>query len=333
MASDESLSVSAKDPESLEAFLEQAAQPNRTPEVIRVRDLLAWWGFSRRTPETVEQVQADLDRYGLTTAPSFTEVWAESRVTLIPSTASPTLGEDESKAEGALRVSHLRGASQGVTCVGETEPIANAVTEMVRMDYSQLAVVDGGGSLRGAVSERSITRATVRGTLETVADALEPARHLKPDHLVLELVDELSSSGFVIVASDDGKPTGIVTVGDLLQEFVTLHSPILTISAIELRIRNRTRERLDPKVIEQYLARWAKNKPGAAPTLGKYRDMLQKEENWRRLGWNIDHRYFLKTLDVVRDTRNELAHFSPDPPDQDRLAEIDNFARVLRQLT
>lgn len=333
MASDESLSVSANSSNHLEALLEQASQPNRPPQTISVRDLLALWGVSRRTSDTVERIQADLDRYGLTTTPPFTEVWAESQVTLTPSSPASTQDDTESNSKGALRISHLRGANQGVECVGEHDPITTAITAMTRKDYSQLAVIDDDGVLRGAVSERSITRAAARGTLDLVTDALEPIRHLKPDHPILELVDEFQESGFVIVASDDGRPIGIVTVGDLLQEFVSLHSPILTISTIELHIRNRTRERLDPKTIKQYLPKWAKDNPGAAPTLGKYRDMLKVDDNWNRLGWNIDRAYFLRVLDIVKDTRNDLAHFSPDPPDQKRLDEINDFARVLEKLT
>ncbi|MQM28861.1 CBS domain-containing protein [Glycomyces albidus] len=333
MASDESLNAAAAVPNRLEELLEKAAQPNRPPVVIGVRDLLAWWGESRRTPETVEQVQTDLTRYGLTTDPPFTEVWAESQVTLIPAASTTAEDDTEPSAEGALRVGHLKGASQRVECVAKTEPISKAITAMTRKDYSQLAVVDDNGVLRGAISERSITRAFLRGPLELVSDAREPIRQLKPDHLVLDLVDELCTSGFGIVASDEGRPTGIITVGDLLQEFVSLHSPILTISIIELHIRNRTRARLDPAVIERYLTKWAKAKPNAAPTLGRYREMLKVDDNWRKLGWNIDHEYFLRTLQLVSTTRNELAHFSPDPPDQERLAEIDDFARVLQQLT
>jgi len=333
MASDESISASATVPTNPEDFLKQAAQSENTPVKLSVRDLLNEWGVTRRTPESVDLVQADLTRHGLTTEPPFTEVWAESLVTLIPASTSTTGDAPESSAEGALRIGHLRGASQVVACVAETDPIAKAITEMTSRDYSQLAVVDESGSLRGAISERSITRATLRRPLDKVADAREPIRQLKPDHLVLDLVDELCATGFGIVASDDGKPLGIVTVGDLLQEFVSLHSPILTISTIEIRIRKRASECLDRKVIEPYLSSWARKKPDAAPTLGNYHRMLKVEQNWRKLGWNIDHEYFLRMISIVATARNELAHFSPDPPSGEQLAEIDSFARVLQELT
>jgi restriction system protein len=333
MASDESLNVSANAPDKLEQLLEQASQPGRAPVVISVRDLLAWWGESRRTPETVEQVQTDLDRFGLTTEPPFAEVWAESMVTLVPGTTTTTQDDSRNDNEGALRISHLQSASRRVECVTDLDPVAKAITLMTRKDYSQLAVVDAGGVLRGAISERSITRASLRGPLELVSDASRPIRQLKPENLVLDLVDELYSSGFGIVASDDGRPTGIITVGDLLREFVALHSPILTISIIEVHIRNRVKARLDRAVIERYLPNWAKKKADASPTLGKYREMLKVDANWRDLGWHIDHDYFLRTLQIVNVTRNELAHFSPDPPKREVLAEIDDFARVLQQLT
>lgn len=332
MAFDESLSASAP-PTQLEDFLKQAASQKHPPVTLTVRDLLGRWGHTRRTPESVEMVQADLARHGLTTHPPFTEVWAESAVELVPAAPSEIATPEEPNTEGALRIWHLRGASQDVEVVEETDPLTKAITIMTSKDYSQLAVVDGSGNLTGAISERSITRAALRKQLDTVADARESIRHLKPDNLVLDLVDELCRSGFGIVAGDNGKPSGIVTVGDLLQEFVSLHSPILVISTIELRVRKRTTECLDGKVIERYLPAWARRKRDAAPTLGKYRDMLKDDENWRNLGWNIDHEYFLRMMRVVNETRNELAHFSPDPPNEKRLAEIHNFARVLQELT
>jgi restriction system protein len=333
MAFDESLSASAPPLTQLEDFLKQAASPEHSPVTLTVRDLLGHWGQTRRTPESVEMVQTDLARHGLTTSPPFTEVWAESEVQLVPAPPREPTAPEESTTEGALRIWHLRGASQDVERAEETDPLTKAITIMTSKDYSQLAVVDGSGNLTGAISERSITRAALRKQLDTVADARESIRHLKPDSLVLDLVDELCTNGFGIVAGDNGKPSGIVTVGDLLQEFVSLHSPILIISTIELRVRKRTIECLDSKVIERYLPAWARRKRDAAPTLGKYRDMLKDEQNWRNLGWNSDHEYFLRMMRVVNETRNELAHFSPDPPNEERLGEIHNFARVLQELT
>lgn len=334
MASDESPNASVSVAESLDHQLKQAAAATGDrPVSLTVRRLLSWWGEDRRTPEIVDQIQTDLTRFGLTTDPPFTKVWAESEVTLRPLPPNATLGAEESDADGTLRIGHLPTANRGVATVSGTDPISTAITIMTVNDYSQLAVMEPTGTFSGVISERSITKAVLRSNLTTVADARVGARGVKREDYVLTLVDELCEHGFCIVIDDEGRPVGIVTVTDLLEELVSRHSPILTISTIELRVRHRVFARLDHAEIEPYLPKRGKRDRHAAPTLGRYPDMLKNPHRWRKLDWNIDHGYFIKMLRIVAATRNELVHFTPDPPTSERLNEIERFAKALRDLT
>lgn len=56
-------------------------------------------------------------------------------------------------------------------------------------------------------------------------------------------------------------------------------------------------------------------------------------ENWATLGWAVSRNQFVHQLDRVRDIRNRIAHFDPDPLPAQYAEELRQFVRLLRQLT
>jgi len=64
-------------------------------------------------------------------------------------------------------------------------------------------------------------------------------------------------------------------------------------------------------------------------TFGEYVRLLQNEENWAKLNIKIDRKTFTGWLDKVRETRNDVMHFDPDPLDPEDLQLLREFAHFL----
>ncbi|MET9717698.1 CBS domain-containing protein [Streptomyces rochei] len=79
------------------AWLKEARKKadTSTPITLTVRNLLAWWGSSRRGYLVTEQVAAELANHGLSTVPDFAAVGLDDRVTL---TGPPVDTEDSQDA-------------------------------------------------------------------------------------------------------------------------------------------------------------------------------------------------------------------------------------------
>jgi hypothetical protein len=49
------------------------------------------------------------------------------------------------------------------------------------------------------------------------------------------------------------------------------------------------------------------------------------------LGWPLDRSQFVKRLDEIRQVRNNVMHFNPDPPKPADVAKLRNFLRLIRR--
>nr|BFF27089.1 hypothetical protein GCM10025732_50540 [Glycomyces mayteni] len=309
---------------------------------LEVKKLLELWGAERRSPDVVRQIRSDLHHRNLTTEPPFTEVWIGSEVSLVPRPAGeappePADGDEDEEYDlptaSSLQIKALPQANKHVECVHVDVPIPNVVTTMTHSDYSQLGVIDGDGRLIGAISERSIAQAAVRGSLGTVKEAYDDTiRHLRPEALLFDVEGEIRSTGFGIVCSPDGRPCGIITSADLAEEFASRLFPLMTIESIELRVRKRVLSRFTREQLQAANAIPKHRNSSDVPTLGAYRRLLDGA-HWAKLDWRISKSYFLKMIKKTTDMRNHLAHFSPDPPNESELTEVTRFEATLRKLT
>jgi hypothetical protein len=57
---------------------------------------------------------------------------------------------------------------------------------------------------------------------------------------------------------------------------------------------------------------------------------MENPGNWQRLTWPVDRTLFIKALHGVREIRNDVMHFSPDPLTSEQESALQNFARWLR---
>jgi restriction system protein len=324
-----------------------------------VRELLGSWNVRRRTANAVAMIESELAEHALTTIPPITDGWMGSRIRLVrtgadaddttdetpmekvieaeqaaaqdqPLDDEPATG-DESTAEKpfTLRFGHLLGEDSTVASVSPKDDLVKAQTMMLRLNYSQLAVIDEHGTLHGAVSWESIARTAMRSTTAvTVSDARGGAVEVGFDERVLPRLGDIAERGFVFVRGRDRKATvGIVTSADLTQRFGDIVRPFTMIEDCERRLKRRV-----CAVFSDAEIRTATNgryKTAEKLTLGAYPHLLEEPANFARLAWPLDHKQFCAQVKKVAEIRNKMMHFSPDPLPTDEWSDIDGLLAML----
>jgi restriction system protein len=323
---------------SLVQFLEEAkAVADSRPLEMSVRDLLRRWDYQRRSVPRVERIDKELGRFGLRTEPPlYGAGWIENRVALVPLEAA---GESHAPApaeqEVGLRVGQLKAAGLVVAHVKREASLSEARTKMMLHDYSQLAVWNGRHSDVMAVTWESIAKAQLCQQDVTLKDATVPARVVDLDDDLIPLLSIIAKEGFVFVRGKDRDLCGIVTSADLSVEFETLAGPFFLIGEIERRLRRVvdtifTRDEIQEMRKPSDDGRLIK----AAEDLnfGEIVRQLEEREKFDRTGWPVDRALVVERLNRIREIRNDLMHFSPDPPDEEDRELMRNFLMMLRAL-
>jgi hypothetical protein len=331
--------------QSLDGFLAEARDQaaNGARVEISIRELVHFAGAWRRGVRVMEEIQAALDRHELVTEPSFTSGWIDTVVELRPK-KGPSPGADDAQSpqertsqsaepEVSLTVGALESASAGVESIQRNSDLAVARAMMMHHNYSQLAVLSGARDLVGAVSWESIGQTAMTRPDCTLQEATKRARVVQLDDDLIDLIPTIVEDGFVFVAAVDRKLGGIVTMADLSERFGAVAEPFLLIGEIERRLRQIISLRFDLDELAS-----VRDPSDASRTITSVHDLalgeivrfLGQQEHWDMLHWPLDRSEFIKALDEVREIRNEVMHFSPDPHSEQEQAILRNFANWLR---
>lgn len=65
--------------------------------------------------------------------------------------------------------------------------------------------------------------------------------------------------------------------------------------------------------------------------VGDYQRVLENPDRWAKLGWPLDRAAFTTRLDQLRELRNDIMHFDPDPLPLDTVEKLRNFLKLLRK--
>lgn len=321
-----------------------ASAPRSNPMRISIRELLSCWGAARRTPSSVALVERELAELGLTTSPPFTEGWLDNLVAIIPigDEPDPSGCSDEDPPQGggvenatdfpevSLTFGVLQSANKEVASVKPEDNINVALTYMVAERYSQLAVIDDSGNFHGAISWESIGVARMSGPVRKVQDAIASAVVVDYNDHLLTHIGEIYRNSYVFVWNRDRTMGGIVTASDLTNQFGALARPFVLIEEAERRLRRRVDAVFMPEELGKYARSRRPVESAADLTIGNYIRLLSPIENWHRIDWPLDHGMFLENLEKVRQIRNELMHFAPDPVTREQFELLDKFVRLLR---
>ncbi len=212
--------------------------------------------------------------------------------------------------------------------------LSEARTKMMLHDYSQLAVWNGRGSDVMAVTWESIAKAQLCRQELTLSDAIVSARVVGLDDDLIPLIGTIANEGFVVVRRKDRELSGIITSADLSVEFETLAGPFFLLGEIERRLRRVIEGVFTPEEIREMRDVADRGRCGQSRRSELRGDCPSpRGSSTLRADWlacRPDARH--RTVHRIREIRNDLMHFSPDPPDEDDRRLMRNFLMMFRTL-
>jgi len=208
---------------------------------------------------------------------------------------------------------------------------------MMFHDFSQLPVMQGEREVKGVISWESIgRRKALNLSCNKVRDCMDTmVPEVPSEYSLFSAIDLIIKHGYVLVRQRDRKISGIVTTTDLSLQFRQLAEPFLLVGEIE----NYIRRLIDGKfTIEQLSA--VRNPTDDARiitnvadlTFGEYLRLLENPEYWEILQIPVDRTIFVKKLDRVRELRNDVMHFDPDPFVEEDIQTLRLFSDFMRSL-
>ena len=168
---------------------------------------------------------------------------------------------------------------------------------------------------------------------EYVRHCMDPAREISFNTPLFNVIGGIAEHGYVLVRGEDKVITGIVTSGDISNQFMQLAGPFLLIGEIEGHLRRLAHGKFTVEEMQNASPEGQGNINGLADlTLGGYCRILQNPEHWGRLNLNIDRKEFVKHLESVRKIRNDIMHFNPDGLSDEDINTLKASARFLANL-
>jgi|SRR5690348_630346 len=341
------------------------------PEVS-VWVLLSWFGSKRRGRSIVALIRQALESLHLKTEPDFDWTYLRDWIRFVATNDSQTSAESTDVSEGVTerpdqsvstvdqlqmsdaaaaavsslilapsleptyRVGRLDIANRPPACVSPDADIHEAVTMMLRDDFSQLPVVRGDRDVKGLISWRSLGSRLSFGTpCRQVRDAIEPHCEITTDQSLFKAIALIKQHDCVLVRDTTRKLCGILTAYDISMTFGDLAEPFLILSEIESHIRAFISGKFTAQELESVrdpgdTARVIKTV--ADLTLGECVRLLENPARWNKLLLPIDRVAFVKGLDEIRQIRNDVMHFDPEGLDEDELRKLRNFDGFLERV-
>ena len=204
---------------------------------------------------------------------------------------------------------------------------------MLVFDYSQLAVMSGERSLRGAVTWRSIAKVRHRNPDAQFSSAIVRAAEVSYQEDLVDVLPRLATDEFVFVRGPKGNISGIVTASDIIQTYGEMTSPFFTIGEIDQTLRWILETCVDLEIVLSLCDSNGRRRIESFSnlTMGDYQRVLENPEAWGKLDWPLDRRVFSERLEEIREIRNNIMHFNGDPLPSDVLSMLKNFLSLLRE--
>lgn len=240
-------------------------------------------------------------------------------------------------SDPTFRIGSLPAANKELTTVGQDDELKRAITMMLLRDYSQLPIMHGERTVKGMISWKSIaSRYAIGGECQKVRHCREDAQVIDANGTLFDAIPTIVKHGYVLVRDQrENKITGIVTASDLSLQFQQLAEPFLLLREIELHIRQLFQDKISVDDLECLPALGdSAPKPKAISDLsfGGYIRLLQRSEIWAKLSLNIDQGSLTTNLEEVRQIRNDVMHFDPDPMTPVQLDTLKSAAKFMQQL-
>lgn len=311
-------------------FKEILEEVQRTKEPFRTYPSVptAYFNYSRRGWRVVEAVNKMLDEYDALCEPDFGSAWFYGQIEIKPK-PKVSVGNQNSEREDSdptprlslLKAANLNkvkeaGEGNGLISVTRDTPLNEAITLMILNDYSQLPILSGLRDVDGVISWKSIGRALALGKeCKKVADCKEDIVVLNYDDPLFSAVKFVLEKDFVLVKQRDKTISGIVTMTDIGEQFISMAEPFLIIEQIENHVRKLLDQKFSIKELSIQPAYEEKSKvisSLADLNFGHYIKIIEDPEKFSKLKVNVDRTLLVSQLDEVRKIRNDVMHFDPD---------------------
>ncbi|WP_308111827.1 CBS domain-containing protein [Neisseria subflava] len=316
-------------------------EPTNKKQVFPLRNVLEWFGASRRGAKITHKIRYELGKYELITEPDFEQANINGTVTF--KKASSKTSSNNFNIDPSHKIERLDAANKKPISITRTEPLSKALTIMLLNDFSQLPVMQNERKVNGFISwktigEKLITTKSLDISQKTVSDFMsEDIIIVTKNETIFSVLTKIPQNDFVLIkdSTNNEEIIGIVTVNDLNEQFHLLSKPFLLISEIE----NGIRHILDKIDLSDEELKKAK-KPDSSEEIesiadlnfGGYQTILGNSEIWKRLNLNLDRQEFIKTLDKIREIRNDVMHFDPDGLDKNSIELLEEFSHFLKSL-
>jgi len=313
---------------ALEQFFEEIKNSKKTKKTSP-KNITNKYGVRKRGWKVVEAVNALLDKHELTTNPEFGSAYFYGEIEIIP---KPKLGasheiKNPKYSDPIPRLSLLKAAnienlkgndeiSIGMVSVKKETSLTEAITLMLKHDFSQLPILASQREVLGLVSWRSIGTALSLGkSCSSVMDCKEDAVVLDIDEPIFKAVGVISEREVVLVKDKTKVISGIVTATDIGLLFHKLAEPFLIIEQIENLVRRLLDDKLTFDDIKKVLDTTTYDKEIKSLsdlTFGHYVRVIENKSLYEKLNLKVDRVILQNMLDDVRKVRNDVMHFNPE---------------------
>lgn len=294
----------------------------------------------------------------MVTDPHFRKVGLDSRVALTQHAVEELVAEPEpevtpahevieapaeagSEPEGSkppdevgITLGNIPSANTAVAAVNPGASYEEAITLMLLNDFSQLAVMTTPPrGLKGAVTWQSIAREQHANPESKLLDAIVLAEAFSFDTELIDVLPTLQAADFVFVKDAENRITGIVTAADVVQAYGQLATPFFLMGELDQLLRRVISDSFSIDDIRVLCDEGgARNLTSHDElTMGDYQRVLQNEGKWASLGWPLDRRVFDARLNELRQARNEIMHFNPDPIPIEVVSQLRMMIRLLKR--
>ncbi|NIF20598.1 CBS domain-containing protein [Candidatus Pantoea multigeneris] len=359
--------MAVENPEGLKKFLHELKEDTPSSP-ISVRDFISLFGAERRGYMVAYKIRKELENLGFITKPDFDSVPLDSKITIhayqandaIPHEADGCLDEAAESSntelaaletgllpqdqlisgavsEPAFRVSRLEASDVTLVTVKPDATLTEAITLMLRHDYSQLPVMTSERDVKGVISWESIAPvlALTKSESAVVRNYMKPHREINASDSIFTALPRIIEYSYVLVRSPDQRISGIITTTDLSSQFKQLSEPFLLLSEIE----NHIRKLIDGKFTKDELVSIVNPSDSgrvidsvADLTFGEYIRLFENPDLWKKTELQIDKKTFIKELDKVRIIRNDVMHFDPDGISEENHELLHNFVRFIHTI-
>ena len=332
----------------LHTFLKEARARAAADDPVRlsVRDFIANWGAKGRGEVISGRINADLENHGLTSLPNFLKVGLDTVIALALvspgdeterfDTVSTESIVDETAAtndEVGLTLGNL--ASGGVISVNPSATLDEAITLMLLNDFSQVPVMQGPNdrSNRYAVTWQSIGRARHANPDALLSDTFIPVDIFPLETELIDILQIIREKDFVLVKDATQKISGIVTTADVVSAYGDFATPFFIVGELDRLLRRVVAENISLNQVNTICSPVgaAHKKSYDELGFGDYQTILGNPGNWATLGWPIDRKSFGSRLEEIREIRNDIMHFNPDPLLEGTVGMVRNMIRLIRR--